>query len=66
MAIAPPTPQPIPMQALAAPAPAQRQPRSQRESAAQTVRAARQSDRTPKGRDRDRNQERGGLMDLST
>lgn len=56
----------MPMQALAAPTPAQRQPRSQRESAAQTVRAARSADRSPKSRDRDSKQERGGLMDLST
>lgn len=66
MAIVPPAAQPLPMQAIAAPTPAQKQPRSQRESAAQTVRAAKSAERAPKGRDRDRHQERGGLMDMST
>lgn len=66
MAITPPAPQALSMQALAAPTPAQKQPRSQRESAAQTMRAAKAAERTPKGRDRDRHQERGGLMDMST
>ena len=66
MAVAPPAANPLPTQALAAPTPVQRQPRSQRESATQTARATKSADRAPKSRERDRRQERGALVNLST